>query len=112
LINSSKIKKSEDFFLKYGNISTFTGRLLPVIRQLISLPAGFSKMNIKYFCFYTFLGSGMWVTILAILGYTFGANQDTFISYYKEIAYGLMFLCVLFILVIFIYKKYFKNPKI
>ncbi len=112
LINSSKIKKAEDFFLKYGNISTFTGRLLPVIRQLISLPAGFSKMSLKYFTFYTFLGSGIWVTILAIFGYAFGAKQELFISYYKEIVYGLIFIAIVIIVIISIYKKYFKNLKL
>ena len=108
LINSRKIKRSEDFFLKYGKVSTFTGRLLPVIRQLISLPAGFSKMSLKYFCFYTFLGSGIWVTVLAILVYSFGEYQEVFLKYYKEVGYGIVFIGLIVISGIVLYKKYFK----
>ncbi|NQU83710.1 MAG: DedA family protein [Parcubacteria group bacterium] len=86
LISSKKIKKSEEFFLKYGNISTLLGRLVPVVRQLISLPAGFSKMNFKNFVLFTFLGSTIWITVLAILGYAFGSNQELLLKYYKEIS--------------------------
>ncbi len=92
LISPKKVEKSEKFFLKYGNISTFAGRLIPVIRQLISLPAGFSKMNLKHFCFFTALGSGIWVVILAFLGYFFGANQELLVSYIKEIGFLFLFL--------------------
>lgn len=105
LINPQKIKKSEDFFLKYGKISTFFGRLLPVIRQLISLPAGFSKMNLKYFCFYTFLGSSAWVIVLAILGYFFGEYREIFFRYYKETGYGLILLFFIIAVFYFVYKK-------
>lgn len=87
LINETKIKNSEDYFLKFGNISTFLGRLVPAVRQLISIPAGFSKMPFKNFIFFTFLGSGLWTLILAVLGYTLGANQELLNQYYKEISY-------------------------
>src|SRR3989339_329119 len=86
LINEAQIKKSEDLFLKFGNLSTFWGRLIPAVRQLISLPAGFSKMPFKNFIFFTFLGSGLWTVILAVLGYVFGANQEELKQYYKEIS--------------------------
>ncbi|OGF27947.1 hypothetical protein A2303_07915 [Candidatus Falkowbacteria bacterium RIFOXYB2_FULL_47_14] len=86
LINEAQIKKSEDLFLKFGNLSTFWGRLIPAVRQLISLPAGFSKMPFKNFIFFTFLGSGLWTVILAVLGYVFGANQEALRQYYKEIS--------------------------
>ena len=102
LINSQKIKKAEDFYLKHGNISTFVGRLLPVIRQLISLPAGFSKMNFRDFLFFTFLGSGIWVSFLAYLGYQFGARQDLFFEYYKIISFSLL---LIFFIIYFVYKK-------
>jgi membrane protein DedA with SNARE-associated domain len=107
MVNSAKIKKSEDFFLNYGNISTLIGRLIPVVRQLISLPAGFSGMNFKSFFFYTALGSGIWVTILALLGYAFGANQELLTNYYKEISWFFAIIGILSVAIIF-----FKKGKI
>ena len=98
LLNSAKVQKAEKFFLKYGNASTLIGRLVPVIRQLISLPAGFSKMNFKSFIWFTALGSAIWVTILAMLGYFFGANQELFLKYYREVFYLLIVITVFTIL--------------
>ena len=84
-INPEKILRAETYFLKNSKSATFIGRLIPVIRQLISLPAGFSKMRFLPFIFYTTLGSFIWVSILALLGYFIGYNQELFQIYYKEI---------------------------
>jgi len=102
-INKEKVMKAENYFLKYGNLSTFIGRFVPAIRQLISIPAGFSKMNFKSFILYTFLGSGIWVTILAILGYSFGSNQDIIFKYSNQIS--LLFVIFALILIVFIVIK-------
>lgn len=106
-LNKDKIKKSEDYFLQYGNISTFIGRLVPAVRQLISIPAGFSKMNLRNFLFYTSLGSTIWVSILAVLGYQLGANKELLAQYYGEIKIALWAIAFIFIvyLVIKIKKK-------
>lgn len=109
LIDSKKVKKAEEYFLKYGSLSTFFGRLITVIRQLISIPAGFSKMHFGKFIFYTTLGSGIWVTILALLGYYFGENKDVLSGYYHEMSYGAVILIVLIISVVIVVKKRRKN---
>lgn len=105
LITENKIAKAENYFLKYGNVSTFIGRLVPAVRQLISIPAGFSKMNFGKFIFYTFLGSATWTIILALLGYTFGANQELLLKYYKQISLAFIILALVVIFGIILYQK-------
>lgn len=103
LINEAGVLKAENYLLKYGNVSTFIGRLVPAIRQLISLPAGFAKMRLKSFLLYTTLGSSFWVIILAILGYFFGENEAVIEQYYTEIGYG--FIALALFVIIFIVLK-------
>lgn len=105
-INKEKLEKAENYFIKNSNSATFLGRLVPVIRQLISIPAGFCKMNLINFVLYTTLGSFIWVSILAGLGYFLGANQKLLMLYYKETTFMLLF----FVFIHFFYKIY-KNKK-
>ena len=90
LIRLAQIERAEMFFSRYDSGSTFFGRLVPVVRQLISLPAGFVKMPLWRFSFYTFLGSALWTLILAALGYFFGANEAAWKRYYLEISWALV----------------------
>lgn len=76
LFKEHSLQRMENFFARHGHISTFTGRLIPAVRQYISLPAGLARMNLAVFSFYTSLGAGIWVTILAVLGYTLGHNEE------------------------------------
>jgi len=110
LINPEKLVKAEKYFLKYGNVSTFIGRLVPWARQLISIPAGFSKMNLKRFIFYTSLGSGIWVIILAVLGYAFGSNQELLAGYYEEISLFFIILALIIVIGIIIKRKIKNEP--
>lgn len=76
LFTEHSLQRMEGFFARHGHISTFTGRLIPAVRQYISLPAGLARMNPAVFCFYTGLGAGIWVAILALLGYSLGHNEE------------------------------------
>lgn len=69
LIDEAKVKRAEDYFAEHGALSTFIGRLIPAVRQLISIPAGLSKMKLSTFILYTTLGAGIWNSILAAIGY-------------------------------------------
>lgn len=69
LLDEKKIHVAEDFFNRHGAVATFFGRLVPAVRQLISLPAGLARMNLVKFMLYTVLGAGIWNTILAYIGY-------------------------------------------
>lgn len=104
LLSRSGLEKAESYFNKYGSASTFFGRLIPAVRQLISLPAGFVKMDFGKFVFYTVLGSGFWVSVLAALGYFFGENQELLASYYHEITIGIIALVILAVVVVLLRK--------
>ncbi|HCL79726.1 MAG TPA: DedA family protein [Synergistaceae bacterium] len=110
LVSPESLDKAEAFFAKHGTISTFTGRLLPVIRQYISLPAGLARMPLKPFCFYTALGSGIWVVILALVGYYIGDNQALIHQEIRKITYVLLASCaVLVALYIWRYNRKKKS---
>lgn len=97
LIDAKKIEKAEKYFLDFGNASTLLGRMVPAVRQLISLPAGFSRMPLKYFFFFTFLGSGIWVTILALLGFYLGENKTLLALYYEELKIAAIIIFLIFL---------------
>ncbi len=105
-IKEDALVKMDTFFEKHGHISTFTGRLIPGIRQLISIPAGLAHMNLAVFSFYTALGAGIWAFILVMLGYFIGENQALIDTYLKQILGVVM---VLLVLLGMWYYKYQKN---
>ncbi|CUU86234.1 DedA family protein [Campylobacter hyointestinalis] len=108
-ITEEKMRKFETFFEKYGEISTFNCRLLPGIRQYISLPAGLAKMNIFRFSLLTTLGAGIWVAILMAIGYILGDQEELIKEYLHIITIALIFV-VFFITAVYLYIK--KKGKI
>lgn len=97
LLNSAKIKKAEDYFIANGKSSTLIGRLIPAIRQLISIPAGLAKMNLGIFIIFTTIGAAIWNTILALLGYLAHGQQDLIEKYNGPLKIALWGLCFLFV---------------
>lgn len=95
-INENKFEKFEKFFNKHGEFSTFICRLLPGIKQYISMPAGLAKMKLSNFIIFTSLGSGIWVSILVLLGYFIGENEEL-IKYYlhKILIFVTIFIIIL-----------------
>jgi len=104
--NEEKLQKMEKFFVDYGSFSTFVARLIPGVRQLVSLPAGLSKMNFGKFTLHTTLGAGLWVIVLTLLGYFLGGNETLIKEYLHQIVLGtlaLIFLATL--LYVYMHKR-------
>ena len=110
LLSSEKVKKAEDYFNDHGKVSTFVGRLIPGIRQLISIPAGLSKMNFGQFLLYTFLGASIWNVILALLGYIAHGQMDLIHAYSHELSIAIMALLAVAV-IYFIAKAIIKRYK-
>jgi len=94
LINREKVEHAENYFIRNGRASTFIGRLVPAVRQLISLPAGLAKMNLRDFTLFTFAGAGIWNIILAVIGFYLYDIKDQIIPYlgYIFLALGVVFV--------------------
>jgi len=90
LITEEHFRRVEDYFASHGEISTFIGRLLPVIRHLISMPAGLAGMNHIKFSIYTLLGAFIWVSILTWIGYILGHNGALIMQYSHQAIIGVL----------------------
>jgi len=97
LLDAQKVEKAEQFFRDHGAVSTLVGRFIPVIRQLISIPAGLAEMKLLPFAAFTAIGATIWNIILAVLGYVAHGQKDIIQAYSHELSLGLMVLGVLFI---------------
>lgn len=104
-LTEEKLDKMEHIFRKHGDVTTFTGRLIPVVRQYISFPAGLAAMNIPKFCFYTGLGAGIWVIILAWLGFFVGSNPELLHSRLTIVTILLIGFVILTLLVYFYLQR-------
>ena len=119
LIDRQKVEKAEEFFRNHGASSTFFGRLVPAVRQLISIPAGLSGMPIGKFLAFTSLGAGVWNTVLALIGWAiyrytdYKTTEDVYreaVKYSHEIGYVLLALAVA-VVALLAYKGRKKNKK-
>ncbi len=106
-VKEKHLQMVDHFFEKYGNISTFTGRLLPVIRHLISIPAGLSKMPFWLFSGYTIAGAAIWSAILIALGYFLGDQQEVLKEYSGWITVGI----IVSVIVLWVAYVKFKNKR-
>ena len=114
LLNQEKVEKSEKYFDDHGMVATITGRLIPGIRHLISIPAGLAKMNYWKFLLYTTLGAGVWNCILAALGwwmYSFVPENELeskimeYGDYIKYAILGIVLLVIIYFIVRYFVKK-------
>lgn len=97
LVNREAVEKAENYFVKHGKTSTFIGRLVPAVRQLISIPAGLSRMKIGSFLLFTFLGAAIWNVILAIIGYFAYDKREYILPYIDWIMYAIGALFVIWL---------------
>ncbi len=119
LINREKVEKAEEYFLKHGKLSTFLGRLIPAVRQLISIPAGLAKMRLDYFLLYTTLGALIWNFVLVSIGYfiykyTDLKSLDTvyqLATRYSHIINYTILAIVIVVILAFIYKEILRKRK-
>ncbi len=110
LLSSEKIQQAEDYFNQHGKVATFVGRLIPGIRQLVSIPAGLARMNFGIFLLYTFLGAGIWNIVLAVLGYIAHGQMDLINAYSHELS--IIILALLGLLALYwLIKKIIKTRK-
>ncbi len=111
LLSSEKVQKAEDYFNDHGKVSTFVGRLIPAIRQLISIPAGLSKMHFGQFLLYTFLGAFIWNTILAALGYVANGQMDLIHKYSHELSVAILIVFAVAVAVLVLKKVLSRRTK-
>lgn len=110
-----KIKKKDidvtvNYFNSHSNISIFVGRFIPIIRSLISIPAGLSKMNFLTFSIFTIVGTAIWNTVLIFLGYFLKESWGRVVEYFDIFSYLVLIIIVIFA-IYFVYKTYLKRKK-
>lgn len=108
-IKPATIIKIEEFFKSHGSISVFMARLIPGFRHIISLFAGIAKMNLKLFLIYTSIGSAIWNSVLASIGYFIGENDEMIGQYLNHIIVAIIFICVVFLAIYIVIKRKFSK---
>lgn len=116
LIDEAKVQNAERYFDEHGAVSTFVGRLVPAVRQLISIPAGLARMGLGRFVLYTSLGAGVWNAILAALGYYMSTipgmqTEEAVMNKVKEYSseIGIVFIVLAVLIVAYLVYKGLKK---
>ena len=108
LINKKDLEWTHHWFAKYGEKTIFISRFVPVVRHLISIPAGIAEMNLKRFTIFTFLGGFLWNTFLAYLGYLLGQNWTLVHKYTKPFSHAMVVVLIAGT-IYFVYKHLYKK---
>ena len=114
LISESKLQKTEQFFEQHGAITTLIGRLIPGVRQLISVPAGLARMNFRQFTLFTSIGAGAWVTLLCVIGYLAGKNQQALEDVWvqnKKMVLGGVFIGTVLVVTAYVFRHYRRDKR-
>ena len=110
-MTQKRLESIELFFEKHGAISTFSGRMLPGLKHVISFPAGLAKMNLSKFVIYTALGGSIWNAILITLGYYIGQNQTLLKKYISQVNIALVVICVISVTAYFLINRKRRKNK-
>jgi membrane protein DedA with SNARE-associated domain len=110
LLDQDELEATEKFFNKYGEAAIFICRFIPVVRHLISIPAGFARMNIYRFCIFTVLGAGMWNAFLAYTGFYLKSNWEAVMKFSKFVDIAVILILIL-LLSYYIYRHISKRKK-
>ncbi len=105
-LSQEHFERAETFLLKHGEIGTFIGRIIPVVRQYISFPAGVARMPLSRFSLWTGLGAGLWVTVLACIGYAVGGNEALVKEWTQTATFWAVGACIV---LLFFYVKWQKH---
>lgn len=108
LIDQEKVEKAESFFYKHGVVSTLIGRMIPAIRQLISIPAGLAKMNLMKFMLYTCIGAALWNVVLVAIGLAFHSQigKDELIATISHYSHIIGVCAIVLVVLIIVYLVY------
>ena len=104
------ILKADQWFNNRGNITVFFCRFIPIIRSLISIPAGMSEMPLSRFLLYTIIGTLIWNSVLVLLGYYMGSNWLQISIWLEKFTYVVVIIIIIFIVVWLLYNKKKKRP--
>ena len=109
LLNEDDLIKTENFFKHQGELTIFISRFIPIVRHLISLPAGLAKMNLWKFCLYTVIGAGLWNSFLAAVGFYLKNNWNRIMAYSEII--DMLMLALIIIAIVYFVKKHFNRQR-